>query len=119
MKRLLLLIAYFISASLFISIASVGICVFPAVAQNYEVQTLNSALASPTNAERFFKTGQQQLEQEIQRLQQRSGTQFATVLKVDPAVLNQQQNWQQQQERQFLDRVHEQQNPTPHFQSLE
>lgn len=118
MKRLLLLIAFFISASLF-SITSVGMCVLPAAAQNYEVQTLNSALASPTNAERFFKAGQQQLEREIQRLQQGSGTRFATVLKVDPIILHQQRNWQQQQEQQFLDRVHELQKPTPHVQSLE
>ncbi len=118
MKRLLLLIARFINAGL-ISIAFVGICVFPATAQSCELQMLNSALASPTSAERFFKAGQQQLERDIQRLQQGSGTQIAGVLKVDPAIMKQQRNWQQQQERQFLDRVHELQNPTAPVQYMQ
>ncbi len=111
MKRLLLLITCFISASL-VSIASVGICVFPATAQTDEIQTLNSALASPTSAERFFKAGQQQLERDTQQLQHDSKTPIAGVLKVDPAIMKQQQNCQQQQEQQFLDRVYELQNPT-------
>ena len=110
MKRIFLLIVVFVSSSL-VSIASIGTCISPVAAQDHGLQNVVNALASPTSSERFFDVGWQQLEQEIQRLQQGSDEQTSGVLKIDPAISQQQRNWQQQ-EQQPLDGVRAPQNRT-------
>jgi len=108
MKRMLLLVMVFVSSSLF-SMALIGTCVSPAAAEDYGSQDVGNALASPTSSERFFEEGRQQLEQKIQRLQQGSNAQTSDILKIDPAIFQQQQNLQQQ-EQHLLDGVHAPQN---------
>lgn len=111
MKQILLPIAFFVGSSL-VAIASVALSVSPGAAQDQGVQSLNSALSYPTSSERFFRAGQQQLEQEIQRLQQGSNAQATDVLRIEPTVYEQQRDWQRQQDQQFLDRVG---TPQRHF----
>jgi hypothetical protein len=110
MKRIFLLIVVFASSSL-VSIASIGTWVSPVAAQDHGLQNVSNALASPTSAERFFNEGQQQQEYEIQRLQQGSNAQPSDVLKIDPSIVQQQRNWQQQ-EQQPLEGVLAPQNRT-------
>jgi hypothetical protein len=108
MKRILLLIVVFVSSSL-VSMASTVTCISPAAAEDSRLQNVGNVLASPTSSERFFKEGQQQLEREIQRLQQGSNAQISDILKIDPAIFQQLQNLQQQ-EQHPLDGVREPQN---------
>ncbi|MEO1407010.1 MAG: hypothetical protein AAFV54_11040 [Pseudomonadota bacterium] len=109
MERMLLLAVFFVSSSL-VSLAPIGTDVSPAMAAEIlpaEPSRLGSvvhALVSPTSSERFFEEGRQQLEQEIQRLQQGSNAQSSDILKIDPAISQQQQNLQQDQY--LLDGVH-------------
>jgi uncharacterized protein YcbK (DUF882 family) len=108
MKRILLLVMVFVSSSL-VSIASIVTCVSPAAAEDHGSPDVGNALASPTSSERFFKTGRQQLEEEIQRLQQTSNAQTSDILKIDPAIFQQLRNLQQQ-EQHLLDGVRLPQN---------
>jgi hypothetical protein len=110
MKRILLLVVVFVSSSL-VSIASIGTCVSPAAAEDHGSPYVVNALASATSSERFFEAGRQQLEQEIQRLQQGSNAQTSDILKIDPAIFQQQRNLQQQ-EQHLLDGVRAPQNRT-------
>jgi hypothetical protein len=110
MKRILLLVLFFISSSL-VNITALGVWASPAPAQNAELQNALNGLVSPTSAELYFREGQRQLEREIRHLQQNSGTQAPAVLKIDPAILQHQQNLQQL-EQQFLDGAFPPQNPT-------
>lgn len=110
MKRMLLLIAFSISSSL-VNITSTGVLASPAAAQNGKVQNALNGLVSPTSAERYFREGQRQFEREIRHLQQDSGKQASAILKVDPAIFQHQQNFQQL-EQQFLDGAFPPQNPT-------
>ncbi|MEM9007330.1 MAG: hypothetical protein AAGE59_27875 [Cyanobacteria bacterium P01_F01_bin.86] len=109
MERMLLLAVLFGSSSL-VSLASIGTDVSPAMAAEFlpaeprEFGSVVDALVSPTSSERFFEEGRQQLEQEIQRLQQGSNAQTVDILKIDPAISQQQQNLQQDQY--LLDGVH-------------
>lgn len=96
MKRILLLVVVFVSSSL-ISVASIGMSLSPAVAKDHGFPNVGNILATPTNSERFFEAGRQQLEKEIQRLQQGSNAQTSDILKIDPAIFQQQRNLQQQE----------------------
>jgi hypothetical protein len=103
MKRILLLVVVFVSSSL-VSIASIGTGVSPAAAEERGARDVGNALAYPRSSERFFEAGRQQLEEEIQRLQQGSNEQTSDILKIDPAIFQQQRNLQQQ-EMHLLDGV--------------
>jgi hypothetical protein len=113
MKRMLLLVVFFISSSL-LGIASIETWASPAAAQRY----LDGSLYSPNNAERFFKAGHQSMEHEIQLLQQDPHIQVAEVLKIDPAIAQQMRDWQEQQDRQFLTKVREQREQNPRAETI-
>lgn len=99
MKRLLLLTMVFISSSL-VSIASIGTYVSPATAQDHGLQNFGS-IGATRSSERFFNAGRQQMEQEIHRLEAGSNVQTSGILRVDPAIFQEQQDLQQL-EQQFL-----------------
>jgi hypothetical protein len=94
MKRILLPILFFICANL-CSVVWIETSISPVAAKDCPVQTVGSALDSPTNSERFFNQGQRQLEQEIQRLQKAPERENSELLKIDPTILQQQRDLQQ------------------------
>ena len=96
MKRILLLILFLLT--------STGVFASPADAQN-----AFNGLFSPTSVERYFNQGRRRFELEIRHLQQDSGTEDSSILKIDPVIFQHPQNLQQLEQK-LLDEVNTPQN---------
>jgi len=103
MKRILLLILFLAT--------STGVLAPPVDAQNVGLQNALNGLFSPTSAERYFNQGRRQFELEIRHLQQDSGTEDSSILKVDPVIFQHPQNLQQLEQK-LLDDLNSPQNRT-------
>jgi hypothetical protein len=97
MKQRLLLVLVFVSSNLVI-IAANGMYASPLPAQARGFQNVVNGLVFPTSSQSFFEAGQQQLEQEIKHLEQGFKQQPSALLEIEPAVFQQQQNLQQQEQ---------------------